>query len=85
VQVEVSVEKLVDKIVEVPVEKIIKEILYIPILTDDPEAVKRALYKTLPKEVADVVKVSLKSQSDASPPTRGGLVMVEPTAHGLSM
>lgn len=66
VPVEVPVEKLVDKIVEVPVEKVIKEILYIPILTDDPEAVKKALYKALPKEVADVVKVSLKRKADAS-------------------
>lgn len=64
---EVPVEKLVEKIVEVPVERIIKEILYIPILTDDPEAVRAAMYKDLPKEVADVVKISLKNPADASP------------------
>ena len=67
VMVDRPVDKFVDKIIEVPVEKIIKEILYIPILTDDPEAVKKALYSTLPEDVADVVKVSLKRKSNASP------------------
>jgi hypothetical protein len=55
----VPVEKEVEKRVEVPVEKIVKEILYVPILTDDPEAVLRALNETLDKDVADLVTLSL--------------------------
>ena len=57
--VEVPVEKEIEKRVEVPVEKIIKEILYVPILTDDPDAVRRALSATLEKDVADLVTLSL--------------------------
>ena len=59
VRVEVPVEKEVEKRVEVPVEKIVKEILYVPLLTDDPEAVRRALSETLEKDVADLVTLSL--------------------------
>ncbi|WP_206533137.1 hypothetical protein, partial [Mesorhizobium sp. M7A.F.Ca.CA.001.15.1.1] len=40
------------------------EILYVPILTDDPEALRRALDRELPPEVIDVVKVSAKGQYD---------------------
>lgn len=59
VPVEVPVEKEVEKRVEVPVERVLKEILYVPILTDDPEAVRRALNATLETDVADLVTVSL--------------------------
>ena len=48
-----------EKRVEVPVERVVKEILYVPILTDDPEAVRRALNATLEKDIADLVTVSL--------------------------
>ena len=41
VPIEVLVEQEVEKVVERPVEKIVKEILYVPILTDDPEAVRK--------------------------------------------
>jgi hypothetical protein len=41
------------------VERIIKEILYVPILTDDPDAVRRAITGTLPREIADLVSVSI--------------------------
>lgn len=57
VRVEVPVDREVEKIVEKPVEKVVKEILYVPLLTDDPDAVRRALSKRVPKEVADLVKV----------------------------
>ena len=57
--------KIVEK--EIPVEKIVKEILYIPILTDDPEAVRKSLEESVPPEVADIVKVSLKGQTRGSP------------------
>lgn len=60
VPVEVAVEKEVERRVEVPVEKVIKEILYVPVLTDDPDALRRALADDLPAEVADLVKVSAK-------------------------
>ena len=62
VPVEVLVEREVEKRVEVevPVEKVIKEILYVPVLTDDPEALRRALGRELPPEVADLVKISLQ-------------------------
>lgn len=63
VPVEVTVEKEVEKRIDVPVEveKVIKEILYVPVLTDDPEALRRALNQELPPEVADLVKVSAKN------------------------
>jgi hypothetical protein len=61
VPVEIPVDREVEKRVEVPVEKVIKEILYVPILTDDPEALRRALGRELPPEIADLVKVSSRS------------------------
>jgi hypothetical protein len=60
VPVDVVVEKEVEKYVEVPVEKVVKEILYVPILTDDPEALRLALHEDMPAEVADLVKISAK-------------------------
>lgn len=51
---------------EVPVEKIVKEILYVPILTDDPEAVKKSLMESVPPEVADIVKFTLKGEKRGS-------------------
>jgi hypothetical protein len=57
---EVPVDRPVEKIVEVPVEKIIKEILYVPILTDDPEAVRKALAEGVPAEIADLVQLKTK-------------------------
>ncbi len=64
---EVLVEKEVEKIVERPTEKIVKEILYVPILTDDPEVVRRALTETMPKEIADLVAISTKRSAHGSP------------------
>lgn len=66
VTVQVPVDREVEKRVEVPVEveKVVKEILYVPILTDDPEALRRALDRELPPEVIDLVKVSAKGQYD---------------------
>jgi hypothetical protein len=64
---EVLVEKEVEKPIEVPVEKIVKEILYVPILTDDPEAIQRALSETIPKEVADLVRISTAAKSHGRP------------------
>ncbi|MER9295750.1 hypothetical protein NKI38_04490 [Mesorhizobium sp. M0621] len=66
VPVQVPFDREVEKHVEVPVEveKIVKEILYVPILTDDPEALRRALDRELPPEVIDLVKVSAKGQYD---------------------
>jgi hypothetical protein len=66
VTVQVPVDREVEKRVEVPVEveKVVKEILYVPILTDDPEALRRALDRELPPEVVDLVKVSAKGQYD---------------------
>lgn len=60
VPVDVLVEKEVEKIVEVPVEKVVKEILYVPVLTDDPDALRKALDTDLPSEFADLVKISAK-------------------------
>ena len=64
--VEVPVEKEVEKRVEVPVERVVKEILYVPILTDDPEAVRRLLDQTLERDVADLVKVSVVGTKNGS-------------------
>lgn len=58
--VEVAVEREVVRRVEVPVERVVKEILYVPIFTDDPEAVRRAMAETLPKDVADLVSTTMK-------------------------
>jgi len=60
VPVEVHVDREVEKRVEVPVEKVVKEILYVPVLTDDPDALRRVLNEDLPPEVADLVKVAAK-------------------------
>jgi hypothetical protein len=65
--VEVPVEKEVEKRVEVPVERVVKEILYVPILTDDPEVVRRLMDETLERDVADLVKVSLVGTKHGSP------------------
>ncbi|TPI29761.1 hypothetical protein FJW07_30090 [Mesorhizobium sp. B3-1-9] len=66
VPVQVPVDREVEKRIEVPVEveKVVKEILYVPILTDDPEALRRVLDRELPPEVVDLVKVSAKGQYD---------------------
>lgn len=68
-RVEVPVEKEVEKRIEVPVEieKVVKEILYVPILTDDPEALRRALDRDLPPEVADLVRISTKDSGQSAP------------------
>ena len=69
--VEVPVEKEVEKRVEVPVERIIKEILYVPVLTDDPEAVRRLMDETLERDIADLVKVSVIGTKNGSPSQHG--------------
>ena len=56
-EVQVEVEKPVEKIVEVPVKE--KEFIYIPILTDDPEKMMEDLQKKLPKEAFERIKVGL--------------------------
>lgn len=60
VPVEVPVDREVEKRVEVPVEKVVKEILYVPVLTDDPDALRKALNEELPADVVDLVKVAAK-------------------------
>lgn len=67
VPVEIAVEKEVEKRVEVPIEKVIKEILYVPLFTDDPEVLRKALDQDLPAEVADLVTVSMKGRKSARP------------------
>jgi hypothetical protein len=69
--VEVPVEKEVEKRVGVPVERIIKEILYVPILTDDPEAVRRLMNETLERDVADLVRVSMVGTRNGNPSQHG--------------
>jgi hypothetical protein len=66
-RIEVPVDREVEKRVEVPVEKVIKEILYVPVLTDDPDAVRKSLSKDLPAEVADLVRVKFKDEAHANP------------------
>ncbi|MER8613095.1 hypothetical protein [Mesorhizobium sp. M1216] len=61
------VEKEVEKRVEVPVEKVVKEILYVPLFTDDPEVLRKALDQDLPPEVSDLVTVSMKDRKSARP------------------
>jgi len=56
-EVEVEIEKIVEKEVEVPVKE--KEFVYIPILTDDPEKMMEDLQKKLPKEAFERIKVGL--------------------------
>ena len=48
-------------------EKIIKEILYVPVLTNDPAQVRAAISKGLPKEVSDLVRMSMKEDPLGSP------------------
>lgn len=67
VKVEVPVEKEVERRIEVPVDRVMKEILYVPILTDDPEMLRKFLAQDLPPEIADLVKVGMKGQSSGSP------------------
>lgn len=61
VPIEVQIEKEVEKRVEVPVETVVKEILYVPLLTDDPEALRKACDEELPSEVVNLVKLSAKN------------------------
>ena len=56
-EVQVEVEKIVEKEVEVPLKE--KEFIYIPILTDDPEKMMEDLQKKLPKEAFERIKVGL--------------------------
>jgi hypothetical protein len=67
VKVEVPVEKEVEKRIEVPVDRIVKEILYVPILTDDPELLRKTLAQDLPTEVAEMIKIGMKGNSSGSP------------------
>jgi hypothetical protein len=65
-EVEVPVDREVEIIVEKPVEKIVKEILYVPVLTDNPEELRRAIAGELEAEVAELVKINLASKSDGN-------------------
>ena len=49
--------RTVEKIVEKPIETTVKEILYVPILTDDPGAVRKILNEELPPEFSEHVSV----------------------------
>lgn len=51
-EVKVEIEKLIEKPVDRIVEKTVKEIVYVPLLTDDPEALKKALEDGLPDNVS---------------------------------
>ena len=51
---------------EVPIETIVKEILYVPILTDDPDVVRRTIASGLPPEIADMVKITTAGKAKAS-------------------
>lgn len=51
-EVKVEVDKIVEKPVDRIVEKTVKEIVYVPLLTDDPEALKKALEDGLPENVS---------------------------------
>ncbi|SUU90727.1 hypothetical protein EDC40_101193 [Aminobacter aminovorans] len=62
VPVEVPVDREVEKRVEVPVERVVKEILYVPLLTDDPDALRKALDADLPSDVAELVKISARNR-----------------------
>ena len=67
VLVEVPVEKEVEKRVEVPVERVIKEIIYVPIFTNDPDALRKAMDQTLEKDVAQHLKFSLAGATHGNP------------------
>ncbi|WP_292451456.1 hypothetical protein [Mesorhizobium sp.] len=69
VPVEVPVDREVEKRVEVPVEKVVKEILYVPVLIDDPDALRKALNEDLPAEVVDLVKIAAKGGRKRAGPT----------------
>ncbi|WP_432284226.1 hypothetical protein SLT36_20815 [Aminobacter sp. BA135] len=45
-----------------PVERVVKEILYVPLLTDDPDALRKALDADLPSDVAEMVKISARNR-----------------------
>ena len=61
--VEKVVEKIVDKIVERPV----KEFIYVPLLTDDPDAVRSILERDLPRGVGEILKPSAWGDGHAVP------------------
>lgn len=48
-------------------EKVIKEILYVPVLTNDPAQVRDAIAKDLPKEVSELVRLSMKEEQLGNP------------------
>jgi ElaB/YqjD/DUF883 family membrane-anchored ribosome-binding protein len=54
--------------VEVTVDRIIKEILYVPLLTDDPDAVRQSLKESLSPEIADLVSISMRARGHAGTP-----------------
>ena len=62
---EVITEKEIERRVEVPVERVVKEILYIPVLTDDPDAIRKSLTDTLPKDIAELVTVNFGKSRNA--------------------
>jgi hypothetical protein len=51
----------------VPQERVVKEILYVPVLTNDPAQVRDAIAKDLPKEVSDLVRLSMKEEQVGNP------------------
>ena len=59
-EVQVEVEKQVEKIVEVPVKE--KEFIYIPLLTNSPDEMMEDLQKKLPKDVFERVKFGFKNE-----------------------
>lgn len=67
VKVEVPVETEIEKRIEVPVDRVVKEILYVPILTDDPELLRKTLTQDLPPEVADIIRIGMKGYPSGSP------------------
>jgi hypothetical protein len=50
-----------------PEEKVIKEILYVPVLTNDPAQVRAAIAKDLPKEISDLVRLSIREEPVGHP------------------
>jgi hypothetical protein len=68
VPVQVPIEVPVDRMVEKPVEKVVTEVLYVPLLTDNPEALVRALSNSdrIPKDVVDWVKINMTGGLGAS-------------------
>ena len=80
VPVEVPVDREVEKRVEVPVERVVKEILYVPLLTDDPDALRKALDADLPSDVAELVKISARNRVAA----RNGVADTVSAENGVS-